>query len=194
MVHEVLDGTVLRLKVDAYRMNEDLETGTVSIHCDVHDAVTGDRKTLEGQGVGIVDAFFRGIIRMYSAEFQSLTTIAFSDFSIRGNMSSGHHARSDSEAQVTLRVVNSDGVEYEFADASPSMTRSAINVVLHATAFFINSERAFTAVYKAMQHAKAENRSDSVARYTDQLTTLVKATSYTEVIAQIRADALGLDP
>ena len=57
-----------------------------------------------------------------------------------------------------------------------------------AAEFFINSERAFIQVYRALQHAREENRHDSVALYTQQLTTLVEATSYSDVIDQIRKD------
>jgi len=92
---------------------------------------------------------------------------------------------------VTLRVANSEDREFVFSHASQSITRSSLSVVVEAVEFFINSERAFIAVYKAMQHARAQNRQDSVMRYTSQLTTLVEATSYSEVIAQIRKSELG---
>lgn len=191
LVAEVLDGMELQLKVDAYTVTENLETGTATIHCEVHDARTGEKKTIDGTGVGIVDAFFNGLVTLYSPEFPSLTTIRFSDFTIKGVLDTGGTtAGSESTAAVTLRVANSDGHEYLFEDSSPSMMRSSINVVLSAAEFFINSERAFIQVYRALQHAKEQNRPDSVARYTRQLTTLVEATSYSEVIEQIKREAL----
>ena len=187
LIADVLDGTELNLAVDSYRFEETFESGEATIACEVHDARTGEKKLIEGTGVGIVDAFFRGIVDLYSGEFPSLTTIRFADFSIKADVDTGRDAaRTDSTAEVTLRVANSDGKEFVFSDRSPSITRSSMNVVMRGAEFFINSERAFIAVYRALQHAREESRSDSVARYTAQLATLVEATSYTEVIEQIR--------
>lgn len=192
LIVDVLDGTELRLTVDSYTLTENLESGEVTVRCAVHNKRTGERQTIEGSGVGIVDAFFHGIVQMYSDQFPSLHTIRFADFSIKAKLDTGRHAaRSDSTAEVTLRVANSEGREAVFTDTSPSITRSSINVVLHSAEFFINSERAFIVVYRALQHARKENRADSVQRYTRQLATLVEATSYSEVIAQIRSSELG---
>ena len=192
LVGEVLDGTELRLRVDAYTLEENLELGVAKITCTTRDEKTGERQVISGEGVGIVDAFFSGLIVRYSSQFQSLTTIRFADFQIKANLESGKRAaRADMAANVTLRVLNSDGREFNFAHSSPSLTLSSIMVVLQAVEFFINSERAFTEVYRAVQHARRENRHDSIARYTAQLATLVEATSYSEVIEQIKKTELS---
>ena len=189
LVAEVLDGTELRLRVDSYRLEESLESGLVEIHCDVHDERSGNKEVIRGRGVGIVDAMFQGLVALYSDTFPSLRTIRFSDFSIKADVATGRYdARSDMAAAVTLHVANSEGREYVFTHASPSITRSSLAVVLQCVEFFINSERAFIAVYRALQHARGQNRPDSVSRYTAQLATLVEATSYTDTIAQIRKE------
>ena len=191
LVATVLDGTELRLTVDAYSLNENLENGEVTIQCSVHDERTGEQQVIEGRGVGIVDAFFHGLVQRYSGQFPSLDTIRFADFSIKAKLDTGRDAaRSDSTAEVTLRIANSDGREFVFIDVSPSITRSSMTVVLQGVEFFINSERAFIAVYRALQHSRTANRPDSVQRYTAQLSTLVEATSYSEVIEQIRKSEL----
>jgi hypothetical protein len=192
LVALVLDGTELKLKVDAYRLEENLESGDVLVTCDVHDERSGQKEVINGKGVGIVDAFFHGLVLKYSEKYPSLKSIRFSDFGIKANVDTGREsARSDMAAEVTLRVANSEGKDYAFVNASPSITRSSLACVLESVEFFINSERAFIAVYRALQHARAQNRSDSVARYTTQLSTLVEATSYSEVIAGIRKSELG---
>ena len=192
LIAEVLDGTELKLKVDSYALEENLENRQVTIRCDVHHQRTGKKKTIHGTGVGIVNAFFNGLVDIYSGEFPSLTTILFSEFSIRAQLETGRDsARTDSNATVTLRVTNSEGREFEFEDSSPSITRSSLRAVLMVAEFFINSERAFIEVYNALQHAREENRPDSIQRYTAQLTTLVGATSYSEVIEQIKEKELN---
>ena len=74
---------------------------------------------------------------------------------------------------------------------SPKLALFLGFVTLLAAEFFINSERAFIEVYRALQHAREKNRHDSIALYTRQLTTLVEATSYSEVIEQIRREELA---
>lgn len=192
LVAEILDGTELQLKLDWYRLQDDLEAGEVEIHCGVHHGRTGEKRTIQSTGVGLIDAVFQGLVELYSGDFPSLKAIRFAEFSVRGDMDSGKDsARTDSNVEVTLRVANSDSRECVFTHGSPSLTRSCIEVVLSAVEFFINSERAFIQVYRALQHAREQNRPDSVQRYTEQMTTLVEATSYTEVIEQIRKDELN---
>ena len=192
LVAQVLDGTELELKVDTLKLEEDLETGKASVRCEVHHAQTGEKKIITGTGVGIVDAFFSGLVALYREDFPSLNTIRFSDFSAKADLDTGRHdSRTDSAATVALVVTNASGRDFRFEDTSTSITRSSINVVLAAVEFFINSERAFKAVYRALQHAKEHNRADSVALYTSQLATLVEATSYSEVIEQLRSDEQG---
>ena len=189
LVQQVLDGTEFKLKVDAYRLEEILKEGKAKLHCEVHHEQTGEKKIIDGEGVGIIDAFFHGLVNMYSEEYPSLTTIRFVDFSVKANLDTARESvRSDSTAVVSLTVANSEGKDYVFEDSSPSTSRSSINVVLQAAEFFMNCERAFIAVYRALQHAREENRADSVSLYTSQLATLVEATSYSEVIEQIREE------
>lgn len=192
LVGEVLDGTELGLQVDAYSLEENLESGDVKVRCEVHNSRTGEHKTIDGRGVGIVDAFFSGIVALYSDEFPSLGTIRCMDFSVVSNVGTGRgRSGTDMTARVSMMVANSEGREFLFVDESPSITRSSIYAVLRGVEFFINSERAFIAVFRALEHSRKQGRSDSAERYTSMLSTLVEATSYSEVIAQIRKTELG---
>ncbi|MBI3179329.1 MAG: hypothetical protein HYZ27_06680 [Deltaproteobacteria bacterium] len=191
LVTDVLDGTELELKADTYTLEENFEAGAARLRCEVHDARTGARQVIEGQGVGLVDALWNGVVSRYSSEFPSLKSIRIVDFAIKANVDTGRQAsRTDMAAMVTLRIANTSGKEFAFSHSSPSITRSSVAAVLDAVEFFVNSESAYIALYKALQHARAQNRVDSVARYTSQLATLVEATSYSEVIEQIRKGEL----
>lgn len=192
LVADVLDGKELRLTMDSYTLSENFENGEVTLHALVHNKRTGESQAIESRGVGIVDAFFNGLVRLYSPAFQSLQTIRFADFTIKAKIDpTPGSARTDSTADVTLHVENSEGQQFHFTDTSASIVRSSISVVLQSVEFFINSERAFIAVYRALEHARKERRPDSIAGYTQQLATLVQATSYSEVIEQIRRAALA---
>lgn len=191
LIREILDGPGLKLKVDKFSMEEDLEAHVVKVHCQTHDANTGESHVVQGTGVGLVDALFQGFVALFSGEFPSLCSIRFVDFSVAAELGTGRHsAQSDMAARVTLCVANSDHREFPFSHHSPSVTASSLAVVLQAVEFFINSEKAFVALYKALQFAKEQNRPDSVAHYTTQMATLVEATSYSEVIERIKKQAL----
>lgn len=187
LIATVLDGTELHLRADSYTLEENFESGRAKVTCEVHNQRTGAQATIAGEGVGLIDAFFNGIITQYSAEFPSLKTIRFAYFGVKADLNSSKQgARTDSPAEVSLTIANSDGKTYRFTGNSPSITRSSIDVVLQGVEFFINSERAYTAVYAALQHARKANRPDSVAIYTSQLATLVEATSYSSVLEQLK--------
>lgn len=187
LVEQVLDGTELKLAVDGYRLQENLEEGRVELECEVHSTKTGERYSIQGSGVGLVNAVFTALLERYSDEYPSLKTLQFSDFSIQAHVATGDDkARSNMAAEVELQVLNSEGRAFDFKHASRSITGSSIYVVLECVEFFVNSERAFLAVYRALEHAKEQNRHDSVERYTGQLATLVEATSYSDVIERVR--------
>lgn len=193
LVDEVLDGTNLDLRVDGFQLEEFLETREVRINCKVHHNKTGEKVTIEGHGVGIVDAFFQGIIGIYSKEFSSLETIRFNDLEVKASIDKSREGSlSDSMAEVILAVANSDGKIFLFSHQSQSITGSCISAVLRAAEFFANTERAVISVYKALEHARESGRPDSINRYTRQLATLVEATSYSEVIDRIRKEGLEL--
>jgi len=185
-VAEVLEGSGIQLKVDSSDMHEDLEKGSVQICCEVHDTHTGEKKTIEGRGVGIIDALMNGLVSLYFDQYLSLKTIRFAGFSIKANLDSGEDSiGSDSTAEITLLVTNSQGVKFPFVHTSPSITRSSIQVVLDAIGFFINAERAFITIRKALNYAQEQHRQDSVDIYTQKLMILVEATSYSGVLEKI---------
>jgi hypothetical protein len=148
----------------------------------------GDSMEVEGKGVGLIDAFFDSIIKRYSDEYPSLKTIAISDFRVGSGFDEAQGRRSDALAVATLRVKNSENVEFQFERKTPSVTRSSVRAALDALTFFINSERAYVQLHLALKDAKERRRSDLVERYRGQMSTLVTATSYSEVIEKLRRD------
>jgi hypothetical protein len=146
-------------------------------------------KDIEGQGVGVVDAFMDGVMQAFAQEYPSLKTIAVSDFKMESGFDDAQGRRSDALAVATLRVRNSEGVEFEFVRKTPSVTRSAVRAALDALTFFINSERAYVQLQLALKDAKDRRRSDLVDKYRSQMSVLVNATSYSEVIEELRGDA-----
>jgi hypothetical protein len=148
----------------------------------------GDVLEVDGRGVGLLDAFFEGVMRRFADEYPSLRTIAVSDFRVGSGFDGAQGRRSDAVAVATLRVRNSEGVEFQFERRTPSVTRSSVRVALDALTFFINSERAYVQLHLALKDAKDRRRSDLVEKYRSQMAVLVSATSYSEVIEKLRRD------
>ena len=187
LVRDVLGPEYLALRVDTVRFEEDLGDIASRIHAELRNELTGEKTAIDGRGVGLVDAFFQALVGRLASEYPSLKTIEFSKFQIDGRIETKRQTQgADAMGEVTLVVRNSDRREFVFTDASRSITASAIRAVLQAVEYFVNSERAFIAVYGRLEDARSRNRDDLVQTYTGQLVELVKNTSYSEAIEGIK--------
>ena len=192
LIREILGEAYLNLIVDRYSFEEDVATSEGRIRCELHHPRTGERRVIEGNGVGVIDAFFGGLKEALAPDFPSLETIRFTGFSVHGVMDSRRApVGSDALGKVTLEVQNSHGVPFEFSHESRSVTASAVEVTLKAAAYFVNSERAVIQSYRALQDAKARGRQDLVELYTGHMAELVKNTSYSSVIEEIEKEVNG---
>lgn len=192
LIRDVLKESYLGLEVDRIEMTEDVAAGTPSeVRVTLRETRDNTRKqVITGTGSGIVDALYHGLVEHYAPEYPSLKTITFTGFEVTGRMGTSRERGLDAEAAVTLVVQNTDGRTFEFTDANRSLVAAALCVVTEAAEYFINSERAFISVSRALSDARERNRGDLVQRYTHQLAELVNTTSYSEVIARIRKEAL----
>lgn len=192
LIRDVLKDTYLGLDIGHIAMVEDVAAGTSSrVEVTLRETRDHTRELLiTGEGVGIVDALYHGLVEHYAPEYPSLSTLSFTGFAVTGRMGTGHKQGLDAEAAVTLTVQNTDGRTFEFAESDRSMVTAALRVVAEAAEYFINSERAFVTVYRAMCDARDRGRADLVQTYTTQLAELVNTTSYSEVIERIKSEAL----
>jgi len=189
LMKEVLQDDFLELEVLGYDLHEDFERGQTNIACKIRDMHTGDVSVIEGRGVGIIDAFFHGLLDRMSRDYPSLETISIDKFSVSAKLGSAREqSRADAVCEVVIGIRNDKGNHFEFENESRSVTRAGINSTLLAAEYFVNSERAFVHAYRSLKSSKEQNRQDLVNRYTDLLAQLVRNTSYSEVIEQIREE------
>lgn len=191
LIRAVLKDGYLGLCIDRIEIVEDVRSGEASeVRVTFRETRDATREqVITGRGLGIVDALYHGLIEHYAAEYPSLKTIRFTGFEVKGRMGTSRSRGLDAEAVVTLLVQNSDERSFEFEEANRSLVTAALRVVAEAAEYFINSERAFIAVYRALTDARDRNRADLVAKYTGQLSELVNTTSYSEVIERIKSEA-----
>jgi hypothetical protein len=125
-------------------------------------------------------------MQAYAGEHPSLRSISVADFSVGAGFDEAKGRRSDAIALATLTLRNSEGSEFRFTQATPSVTGSTTRVVVNALTFFINSERAYLQLQVALRDAKERRRTDLVERYRGQMGVLVAATSYADVVDKMR--------
>ncbi len=190
LAREVLGKTYVTFQTKQFFLDEDFDGGHAKVRANLRQH-TGEQTTdmdIEGQGVGLVDALFDGMLKSFAREYSSLSSIAIVDFNIHIKVKSSYGRRSDAMAIAMLTIRNSEDNEYAFSHSTPSVSQSSVAVVQDAVKFFVNSERAYIQLYVALEDAKKRGRFDLVERYQNQMSTLVQATSYRKIVEQMTAD------
>lgn len=177
--------------IDKLVYEEELATGKsrVTLALVPGEAMNGERFEVQGEGVGVVDATVHALFSRFAPEYRSLESIQFTGFEVKAKLDTKKESTgADAVGVVTLDVRNSEGKSFHFADSSRSVAASASRAVLAAIEYFVNAERAYITLYKALRDARERDRHDLVTRYTRELAEVVKSTSYTDVIDKIRKE------
>ena len=187
LIRRVLGSEFLNLEVVHLVLEEDSATGKSRVKLEA--AQNGTSLVVDGEGVGLVDALVAGLFKRFEIEYQSLKSIELASFHVDARLDTKkRRAGADSVGEVTLEVRNSDGKLFGFSDSSRSIATSTARAVVAAVEYFVNAERAFITLYKSRQDARERNRDDLVTRYTEELSEVVKSTSYAEVIETIKKE------
>lgn len=189
LIRRVLGDEYLELNIVKIRLEEMLDTETSKAVVETVDK-HGNVQAIEGEGCGMVDAFFSAMMGRYALEYQSLETIELANFSVVARLDTkNQQSGADSMGEVTIEVRNSENKLFTFADASRSIATSTARAVVAVCEYFVNAERAFIRLYKSIEDARQRNREDLLTRYTAELAEVVKSTSYAEVIESLKKSA-----
>lgn len=187
LMQQLLKDDFLSLSVKRYALEEEFDTDRCKLRCQVVQTPGDETYELEGEGVGMLDAFFHALCARYEEEHPSLKSIVFSSFMVKGLMAdAGNDQASDAQAEAIVGLSNSEGVEFEFRAMSRSVSSSSMEALLEGVEYFINAERAYIRAYKALQHYKKEHRPDLVDKYTSALAMMVRNTSYSATIERLK--------
>jgi hypothetical protein len=185
----VLGDDFITLEVRDYQLRESFDEEFCVVVCNVVEKPGDRRFSVEGKGVGMLDAFFSALCTRYQNEHPSLETIRFTHFDVRGLMGDARAERaSDAKAEAHIGVTNSAGTEFTFTAVSTSVSHSSMEAVLEAVEYFVNSERAYVRIYKALEHYRKENRPDLVGKYTHLLAEMVRNTSYSTAVERLKKE------
>ena len=187
LIRRVLGDDYLTLELVTLSQEESQETEQCTVSLQIN-ATDNDGFKAEGIGVGLVDAVWDALMKKYSSEYSSLKTIEISKFLIEAKRGTQHRtAGADAIGDVILEIKNTEGRYFKFVDSSRSIVFSGAKAVFAAVEHFINSERAFVMLFKSRDDAKMRNRQDLVTRYTRELSEVVKSTSYSKVIEDMKS-------
>lgn len=158
-----------------------VEVVSLSVHDNMNDTCEAEvtlstGQEIKGSGVGQVDAVFTALKSHYVLEYHSLDTITLFDFNVK--VDKGRLESTATICNVNLWTKNYYGSVKLFSDASRSLAASTARVASQVAEFYINSERAYTALTVALSDASGRGRHDLVTRYTKELAEVVKATDY----------------
>ena len=68
LARDVLGESYVHFRLDRIVMDEDVLAGDVSIQCTLSRSGTDEQFELSGKGVGLVDAFFEGVVSRFAEE------------------------------------------------------------------------------------------------------------------------------
>ena len=187
LIHQILGSNFLPVKTKSYQLSEDVDMGEclLKVTLNAYDERVEPVK-FEGRGVGFVDALYDGLVARFAPEYPSLKTLSVVRFEVSGNIASGQDAGTDAEVAVTLCIKNSYGTKFEFETRGRSLVAATCKVICEMAEYFVNSERAYVMLYKALEDARSRNRQDLVDTFQAQMAQVVKSTSYSDVIERLQ--------
>ncbi|MDP6946714.1 MAG: alpha-isopropylmalate synthase regulatory domain-containing protein, partial [Myxococcota bacterium] len=143
MVRDVLGAEYLEFEVTRYVLTEDVREHSATIVCQFRETGAEGGRAVEGKGVGMIDALFKGLKKTLSSDYPSLDHIHFVDFRIDGDFKTRQSDDgSDAMGRVRLVVENSSGRRFDFESSSLSISASSVDVVVKAVEHFVNAEHA----------------------------------------------------
>jgi len=186
LIKRVLGDDYLELNILKFTLVEEHDKETSAVKVETVDT-QGNTQLVEGEGCGMVDALFSGLLGRYAIEYQSLETIELANFQVEAKLDTKQRQSGvDAIGKVILDVRNSEGHTFPFSDESRSIATSTARAVLACVEYFVNAERAFIKLHTSLEDAKERNRPDLIGRYTREIAEVVKSTSYAEVIESIK--------
>lgn len=150
LVRRALGADYLTLDVVHYLMTEYVQPEArcrVAITLRRTQPINGElserQEAIEGQGVGFVEAAFRGLVEHFGRDHHSLSLLGFVGFEIDGRMETSNDCRGlDALARVRVTVRAPDGQHLEFAAQARSTLAASLRALVRVVERFANAERA----------------------------------------------------
>lgn len=187
IMKETLQDEYLHFSLESFRVEERLESEAMSrIVAQIRTSNRQDCLPIEGEGSGALHAFFLALRDRLGEEYPSIKAIQFTEIRAKSLPLSRSLHPTEAEVEVSLALTNSYGDPMEFVARSRSLIRATLEGFLQGVEYFVNSEKTYIRLFRALEHYRTQGRSDLIDKYTSLLTMVVRNTSYTEIIDRIK--------
>lgn len=187
VMKDTLQDEFLHFSLESFRVEERLESETMSrIVALIRLSNREDRLPIEGEGSGTLHAFFMALRDRLGEEYPSIKAIQFTEIRARSLSLPRSLHPTEAEVEVSLILTNSYGDHMDFVARSRSLIRATLEGFLQGVEYFVNSEKTYVRLYRALEHYRSQGRSDLIDKYTSLLTMVVRNTSYTEIIERMK--------
>jgi hypothetical protein len=186
IMKDILQNDYIHFTLYSYQISEYAEDKESQVRAELRSSSQMEPIVIDGTGFGAVNAFFVSLREFLGQEYPSVRAIIFESIQAKNIAGSDRDHPTDAEGEVQIRVRNSYNDSFEFSTRSRSLLRACLNGLLKAFEYFVNSERTYVRIYKALEHYQKEGRSDLIDKYTALLGIVVRNTSYIEVSERIK--------
>ena len=100
------------IQIVSLKLTKNFETSKALLDAKIIDISEGKpkKKSIQGDGVGLVDACFDAMIKCYNVDYCSLDTISIVDFAVNAHVDHGSSRKSDAKVTAMLHVKNSQNL------------------------------------------------------------------------------------
>ena len=162
------------LQLKSYHLTE--EPDSSKIRLDLDD--DGDDRSVEGFGVGMIDAGFNSLVGYFSTKYPSLNTVKLEDVYFQVDHRSGRDVSFKSKMEIKLEFSNHCKDKSLFSGKTRSMGYTGVSVLVSAIEFYINCELLFKRMKFLLEDAEQRGRFDVASRYKYVLSRVVEVTNY----------------
>jgi hypothetical protein len=186
IINDVLEQKVC-LTIKSFSLKEDFKNdcSCVSFLLCYTDGEIQQEFEIYGEGSGVIDAIYTGILKKFESEYISLRNVALYDFLVSVKFQESRTASStDAPVEVKIGLVGTSSSKSKlyFKAKSNSIVKSGLMAVCNAMEYLINSERTVTQLCKDIEYASKRQRVDLKEKYISKLSELVNFISYSEVV------------
>ena len=162
------------LELKSYHLFEEPDSSKIELNL-IND---GESITVEGLGVGMIDAGFNSLVGHFSKKYPSLNTVKLEDVYFQVDHRAGKDLSLKSKTEIKLEFSNHCKDRTWFSGKTSSMGYTGVSVLVSAIQFYMNCELLFKRMKFLLEDAESRGRHDIASKYKYVLSKVVEVTNY----------------
>ena len=177
-----LKSSVLLLEPIKITIAESTATPSTEVKICFDEAIAGQKERFllkQKASSGFVDGIFTILHRKYNKLYPSIQNIKLNNYTVHPILNSAKASLgSDAKARVSITSEIKGHGLVDFSSTSRSLIQSTFSASLKIFQFYINCERTFDILSKALKNAKERNRGDIVQSCIRDMSSLTQMNNY----------------